>query len=84
LTESGAGQPSFFAPCFKEFFMNKFARFSVFGAAGAALANAAHADVPAAVTTAITTSGTDAGTIGAAVLVVLIGIAAFKFMRRAV
>lgn len=47
------------------------------------LSMAAHADVPAGVTTAITAAGADATTIGGAVLVVLIGIAAFKYMRRA-
>lgn len=41
------------------------------------------AAVPAEVTAAITTAGTDAGTIGAAVLVVLIGIWAFKLLRKA-
>lgn len=44
---------------------------------------AAFAEVPAGVLTAITSAGTDAATIGAAVLVVLIGIWAFKLMRRA-
>lgn len=49
-----------------------------------ALAAGAHAAVPADVTTAISTAGTDAATVGGAVLVVIIGIAAFKFLRRAV
>ena len=44
---------------------------------------AAFADVPAGVTTAITTAGTDAGTVGAAVLVVLVGIVAFKWLKKA-
>lgn len=43
----------------------------------------ANAAVDAAVTTALTTAGTDAATVGAAVLVVLVGIAAFKYIRRA-
>lgn len=43
----------------------------------------AFAEVPAAVTTAITTAGTDAAVVGAAVLVVLVGIKAFKYLRRA-
>lgn len=49
----------------------------------AAVASQAHAEVPAGVLTAITTAGTDAATLGAAVLVVLIGIWAFKLLRRA-
>ncbi|BAK77087.1 bacteriophage coat protein B [Pseudogulbenkiania sp. NH8B] len=49
-----------------------------------AVAAGAHAEVPAEVTTAITSAGTDAGVVGAAVLVVIIGIATFKFLRRAV
>lgn len=48
-----------------------------------AVASAVQAAVPAGVTTAIDTAGADAATIGGAVLVVLIGIAAFKYMRRA-
>lgn len=54
-------------------------------AIGAALALpvAAFAAVPADVTTAITGAGTDAAVVGAAVLVVLVGIAAFKWLRRA-
>jgi hypothetical protein len=43
----------------------------------------ANAAVDVAVTTAITSSGTDSATIGSAVLVVLVGIASFKYMRRA-
>lgn len=44
----------------------------------------AFAAVDAAVTTAISGAGTDAAVIGGAVLAVLIGIAAFKWLRRAV
>lgn len=44
---------------------------------------AANAAVPADVTTAITGAGTDAATVGAAVLVVLVGIVAFKWLRKA-
>jgi len=43
---------------------------------------AAFAAIPADVTTAITAAGTDAGTMGAAILVVLIGIVAFKYLRK--
>lgn len=44
--------------------------------------SAAMADVPASVTTALTGAGTDAATVGAAVLVVLVGIYAFKLLRK--
>ncbi|WP_236176020.1 major capsid protein [Pseudomonas pseudonitroreducens] len=50
---------------------------------GVLAAQHAMADVPPAVNTAITDAGTDAGTIGGLVLVVLVGIASFKYMRRA-
>lgn len=43
----------------------------------------AQAAVAEAVTTAITGAGTDAATVGAAVLVVIVGIKAFKWVRRA-
>lgn len=56
---------------------------ALFVAGSVVVASAAQAAVPASVTTAIETAGTDAGTIGGAVLVVLVGIAAFKYMRRA-
>jgi len=38
----------------------------------------------AGVTTALTTAAADGAIMGAAVLVVIVGIAAFKFLRRAV
>jgi len=41
------------------------------------------AAVPADVTTAITTAVTDVATVGAAVIVVLVGIKVFKWMARA-
>ena len=44
---------------------------------------AANAAIPTAVTDAITTAGTDAATVGSAVLVVIVGIKAFKWIRRA-
>ncbi len=47
------------------------------------VAAGASAAVPEAVTSALTGAGTDAAVIGGAVLVVLIGIAAFKYMRKA-
>lgn len=49
----------------------------------AAASTAAMADVPTEATAAITEAGSDAAVIGAAVLVVIVGIAAFKYMRRA-
>lgn len=61
--------------------MNKLKSLFVVGSAG--FAGTAFAAVPEGVTSAIETAGTDAAVIGGAVLVVLIGIAAFKYMRRA-
>ena len=52
--------------------------------AGSALATgSAFAAVPTEVTTALTDAGADAAVIGGAVLVVIVGISAFKYMRRA-
>lgn len=62
-------------------FFKQAARFGSAVALGAA--GAAHAAVPGGVIEAITEAGTDAGTIGAAILVVMIGILAFRLMRRA-
>ncbi|MGE9763347.1 major capsid protein [Pseudomonas sp. PDM20] len=50
---------------------------------GALAAQQAMAAVPADASSAIETAGTDAATIGGLVLVVIIGIAAFKYLRRA-
>lgn len=55
-------------------------RFGIVATLGT-LATGAHAAVPAAVTDAITGAGTDAGVIAAAVLVVVVGLLAFKYMR---
>lgn len=44
----------------------------------------AFAAVDASITTALSEAGTDAAVIGTAVLALIIGIAAFKYMRRAV
>lgn len=57
-------------------------RFSAVALLVASSIGAASAAVDAGVTTAITTAGTDAATVGGAVLVVLVGIAAFKFLRK--
>jgi len=53
------------------------------GAGLLAVSGAASAAVDAAVSTAISTAGTDAGTVGSAVLVVIVGIYAFKLLRKA-
>lgn len=42
-----------------------------------------HAEVPAAVSTAINGAGADAAVVGGLVLVVLVGIMAFKWIRKA-
>lgn len=46
-------------------------------------ANNAMAAVPADVTTAITTAATDVATVGAAVIVVMVGIKVWKWIQRA-
>lgn len=48
-----------------------------------ATAVSAHAELPAAVTTSISTAGTDGAMLGGLILAVLIGIAAFKWLRGA-
>lgn len=48
-----------------------------------AIAGTASAALPPGVTDAIDTAGADAAVIGGAILVVLIGIAAFKYLRKA-
>ena len=53
------------------------------GAAALGFVSSAQAAVPAAVTTAITDAGTDAATVGGLVLVVIVGIASFKYLRKA-
>lgn len=50
---------------------------------GALVTPAAFAAIPEGVTTAISTAGTDVATVGGAVLVVIVGIAVFKWLRRA-
>jgi len=42
-----------------------------------------HADVPAGVTTAITTAATDVATVGAAVILVFVGIKVWKWIKAA-
>lgn len=62
---------------------NVFVRSLGVTAALGVMAQQASAAVDASVTTALDSAGSDAATIGAAVLVVLVGIAAFKYLRRA-
>ena len=66
--------------------MNKVQKFlSRFAVAGvAATAVSVHAAIDTAgVTTALTDAGTAAAVVGAAVLIVIVGIKAFKMMRQA-
>lgn len=63
--------------------MKRFNIAQLFAASAALVAGSAFAEVPADAITAITEAGTDAATIGGLVLVVLIGIASFKYLRRA-
>lgn len=62
--------------------MKNFIR-AIAAVSASALAVSAHAALPEGVLTAVTAVGTDAAALGAAVLVVLIGIKAFKMIRGA-
>lgn len=63
--------------------MNK-TRLSVIAAGLFAVAGSASAAIETtSVTTALTEAGTAAGVVGAAVLVVLVGIKAYKYIRQA-
>lgn len=53
------------------------------GTAVLGFVSSAHAALPASVSTSITDVGTDAATIGGLVLVVIVGIAGFKYLRKA-
>ncbi len=57
-------------------------KISAFVASCGLAATNAFAAVPEAVTTAITEAGTDAKTVAGAVLVVVVGLLAFRYMRR--
>ncbi len=63
--------------------MRKFFSRSAVAAVVVGAGQQAMAAVPADASAAITTAGADAATIGGLVLVVIIGIAAFKYLRRA-
>lgn len=63
--------------------MKSFSQRGLVAAGVLSVTGAANAAVPEAVTTAITAVGTDGAVIGAAVLVVLIAIKAFKMLRAA-
>ena len=52
------------------------------GAAFVAFVNQAMAAVPANVTTALTDAGTDAATVAGVVLIAVVGLVAFRWMRR--
>ncbi|MDH0149195.1 major capsid protein [Stutzerimonas stutzeri] len=56
---------------------------ALFAVGSTVAAGSVFAAVPSEVTESLTEAGTDAAVIGGAVLVVLVGIAAFKYMRRA-
>ena len=65
--------------------MNKFARFvAAPAAASLALVGAAHAAVPAEVTTSLGTLSADAVTMATVVLVALIAVFAIKFLRKGI
>lgn len=58
--------------------------FAVVGAGLAAVAGSASAAIDTAgVTSALTDAGTAAGAVGAAVLIVIVGIKAFKYIKSA-
>lgn len=57
-------------------------KISAFVASCGLAATNAFAAVPTEVTTAITEAGTDAKTVAGAVLVVVVGLLAFRYMRR--
>lgn len=56
---------------------------ALFAVGSTVVAGSAFAAVPAEVTAALTDAGTDVVAVGGAVLVIIVGIAAFKYMRRA-
>lgn len=64
----------------KTIFKNRIGQIVIFSVASIGSAMAA---VPATVSTALTDAGADAATVGAAVLVVIVGIYAFKLLRKA-
>jgi predicted transcriptional regulator len=70
---------AYFNPLKEDSMLKKIA----FGVASIGAAAAANAAVDPSVTTALTGAGTDAATVGAAVLVVIVGIFAFKMLRKA-
>lgn len=64
--------------------LNTFQRLGLVAAPALAAMGSAHAAIDTAgVTSALTEAGTAAGVVGAAVLVVLVGIKAFKFIKSA-
>lgn len=65
----------------QEWAKSKVAMVVAIGAAGA-VPMAAHAEVPAAVSTALSALSTDAVTVAGLVLAALVAVYAFKFMRK--
>lgn len=63
--------------------LSQVSRYVAVGVLGLALSTNASAAVPAGVTTAITEAATDVATVGAAVVLVIIGIKVFKWLQRA-
>lgn len=68
----------------KSRFVNAATAAKAAGAGALMLAGQAHAALPAGVTEALDSAKEDAVSMGALVLVVIIAIAAFKFIRRAI
>ena len=64
-------------------FVSKLSAFIAAGALRLTLSTNASAAVPADVTTAITTAATDVATVGAAVIIVMVGIKVWKWIQRA-
>lgn len=63
--------------------LSQVSRYVAVGVLGLALSTNASADVPAGVTTAITTAATDVATVGAAVILVFVGIKVWKWIKAA-
>ena len=62
---------------------NRSMKIAAAGLVAAAATGAANAAIDTTVTSAITGAGTDVATLGAAVLVVMVGIKVFKWVRQA-
>jgi hypothetical protein len=69
--------------CYEKFNMKNYLKNGGLVAAGLVFTGVASAVVDPAVTTAISAAGADSAVVGVAVLVVIVGIYAFKLLRRA-